>query len=316
MKRSPKVSVLIPCYNAEKYIGETLESVFRQTWPEIEVVVVDDGSTDESAEVVRSFARPNLRLIQQPNRGQTAALNACCSEASGDFVQYLDADDLIEPDKIALQVERLRDSPRCIASAEWGRFYQTPLETRFCEEPVWRDLAPIDWLVLSRAEGLGMMLPALWLLPMPVVRAIGPWCDDLTLNNDAEYFTRALLASDGILFCPGARCHYRSGVPGSLSGTRSKRALASGFKVLDLCEGYIRAVEDSERVRRGFALNWQHFAHFAYPYDRLTATQALERARSLHAVRIRPGGGFRFRALSRIVGWRTARVLQVASGRP
>src|ERR1700688_2815435 len=113
----PKVSVLIPCYNAEKYVGETLESVFRQTWPELEVIVVDDGSTDGSAAVVRSFARPNLRLIQQANRGQTGALNVCCSQATGDFVQYLDADDLIDPDKIALQVERLRSAPRCIASA-------------------------------------------------------------------------------------------------------------------------------------------------------------------------------------------------------
>ena len=56
----PKVSVLIPCYNAEKYVGETLESVFRQTWPNIEVIVVDDGSTDSSARVIRSFGRPNL----------------------------------------------------------------------------------------------------------------------------------------------------------------------------------------------------------------------------------------------------------------
>src|SRR5579862_6606561 len=102
--RFPKVSVLIPCYNAEKWVGETLESVFRQTWPEIEVIVVDDGSTDRSVDVVRSFARPNLRLIQQANRGSTAARNVCCKHAVGDYIHYLDADDLIEPDKIALQM--------------------------------------------------------------------------------------------------------------------------------------------------------------------------------------------------------------------
>jgi glycosyltransferase involved in cell wall biosynthesis len=309
----PLVSVLIPCYNAEKYVGETLESVFRQSWPDIEVIVVDDGSTDRSAAVIRSFARPNLRLIRQENRGQTAALNVCCSQATGDYVQYLDADDLIEPDKIARQMERLRAAPRCIGSAEWGRFSRTPRETRFQREPVWRDLRPIDWLTLS---GFVMMFPALWLIPMPIVRAIGPWREDLTLNNDAEYFTRALLASDSVLFCPGARCHYRSGIVGSLSGTRSLGALASKFKVLDLCESYVRAAEDSERVRRCFALSWQQFAHFSYPYDCPIATRALERAGALHPVRIRPDGGLRFRALSRMIGWRTARVLQVRSGRP
>jgi len=308
----PKVSVLIPCYNAEKYVGETLESVFRQTWPAIEVIVVDDGSTDGSAAVVRSFARPNLRFIQQSNRGSTAARNACCSQATGDFVQYLDADDLIEPDKIALQMERLRDAPRCIASSEWGRFKRSPAETIFQAQPYWADSDPIDWLVLS---GLGTMLTALWLIPMQTVRAVGPWNEGLSLADDAEYFTRVVLASERVIFCPGSRFHYRSGIPGSLSGSKSPRALASQFKVLDLCEGYIRAVEDSERVRRVFALNWQHLAHFAYPYDRAIASQALERAHALHPIRIRPDGGMRFRALSRIIGWRAARALQVASGR-
>jgi glycosyltransferase involved in cell wall biosynthesis len=309
----PKVSVLIPCYNAEKYVGETLESVFRQAWPELEVIVVDDGSTDGSADVVRSFARPNLRLIQQANRGQTAALNVCCSHATGEFVQYLDADDLIDPEKIALQMARLQDAPRCIATAEWGRFHRTPQETQFKEEPVWRDLSPIDWLAISR---LRMMFPALWLLPMSIVRTIGTWREDLTLNNDAEYFTRAVLAAERVLFCAGARCHYRSGIPGSLSGSRTPRHFASQFTVLDLCESYIRAVEDSERVRRGFAVNWQEMAHYAYPYDQAVATRALDRAKALHPIRTRPDGGLRFRAMSRIIGWRAARVLQVRSGRP
>jgi glycosyltransferase involved in cell wall biosynthesis len=309
----PKVSVLIPCHNAEKYVGETLESVFRQTWPEIEVVVVDDGSTDGSAAVVRSFARPNLRLIQQSNRGSTATRNVCCTHATGEFVQYLDADDLIEPDKITLQMDRLRNAPGCIACAEWGRFYRSPQETQFRNEAHWRDLSSIDWLVASR---LGMMFPALWLIPIAIVRAIGPWNEDLSLADDAEYFTRAVLASERVLFCAGARCHYRSGIPGSLSGSRTPRHFASQFKVLDLCESYIRAVEDSERVRRCFAINWQQMAHFTYPYDQVVAARALERAKALHPIQTRPGGGLRFRAMSRVIGWRAARVLQVRSGKP
>lgn len=309
----PRVSVLIPCYNAEKYIGETLESVFRQTWPEIEIIVVDDGSTDRSADIIRFLARPNLRLIQQENRGQTAALNVCCSHATGDFVQYLDADDLIDPDKITLQVQRLQESPACVASAEWGRFYRTAREAKFDKEAVWQDLDPIDWLAMSE---LRMIFPALWLIPMQIIHAIGPWREDLTLNNDAEYFTRALLASAGVRFCAGARCRYRSGIEGSLSGTRSSKALRSRFRVLELCESYLRTAEDSERIKRCLALNWQQFAHFAYPYDRILAEGALERAYALHPVRVRPGGGARFRTLSKIIGWRAARVLQVHSGRP
>jgi glycosyltransferase involved in cell wall biosynthesis len=266
--------------------------------------------------VVRSFVRPNLQVVEQENRGQTAALNVCLARASGDFVQYLDADDLIEPEKIERQVIRLAEHPRCIASSEWGRFSRSSQETRFDPETVWRDLDPIDWLALSRADGLGMMFPAIWLIPMDIVRKVRPWMEELTLNNDAEYFTRILLAAERVLFCTGARCHYRSSLPGSLSGRKSPSAWASQFRVLELCESYVRACEDSERVRRGFALSWQHVAHASYPYDPGLAERALARARALHPVVIRPGGGPAFAVVSRVVGWRAARRLQVASGRP
>jgi glycosyltransferase involved in cell wall biosynthesis len=313
---APTVSVVIPCFNAGKFIGETLESVYRQIWQDIEIIVVDDGSTDDSAAVIERMARPTLRLFRQANRGQTAALNAGLAHATGAFVQYLDADDLIGPDKIALQMARLQNQPRSVASAEWGRFYDRPENIRLNPEPVWRDMAPVDWLADSRAEGLGMMFPALWLIPMETVRAVGPWAEELTLNNDAEYFTRILLASGRVLFCEGARCHYRSGISGSLSGRKSPAAWRSQFRVTSLCEQYVRAREDSERVRRGFALSWQHLAHGCYPYDRAMAEAAMERARALHPVSIRPDGGATFRAVSQILGWRLARRLQVASGRP
>ena len=312
----PLVSVLIPCYNAEKYIGETLESVFQQTWQNIEVIVVDDGSKDNSAEVIRSFRDRRLKLIQQTNRGSTATRNTCLSQATGDFIQYLDADDLLAPNKIELQMTRLVGAPHSVASAEWARFYTSSDEARFVAESVWRDLDPLDWLAESRSGGLGMMQPGIWLIPTSIVRAAGPWREDLSLDDDAEYFTRVLLAADHVLFCPGARCYYRSGLMGSLSGRKTPAGWASQVRVLELCEEYVRAREDSDRVRRGFALSWQHVAHASYPYHRTTAKYALKRARALHSVAIKPDGGPTFHVILRLLGWRLARMLQVASGRP
>jgi glycosyltransferase involved in cell wall biosynthesis len=311
---APLVSVLIPCFNAEKYIGGTLDSVFRQTWPEIEVIVVNDGSTDRSLDEINRFASPRLTVLDQENRGQTAALNAALSRARGDFIQYLDADDLISPNKVEVQLERLINRPRCVATAAWGRFQGHPDDVRFQRETVSRDLAAIEWLALSRYDALAMMFPALWLVPRPLAMEAGPWHEELTLNNDAEYFTRVLLRSEAVLFCEEARCYYRV-VPGSLSGHKSPAAWRSQFKVIDLCERYVRTREDSDRIRYGFAQSWQHLAHGCFPYDSALAEAALARARSLHAVRIRPNGGFRFRVLSRLIGWRAARRLQVASGR-
>lgn len=311
-----KVSVIIPCYNAARYVGETLESVQRQTWANLEVVVVDDGSTDDSVRIIETFEGLNLILVRQTNRGQTAALNAGLAHATGDFVQYLDADDLIDPDKIAIQMARLADAPGCVASARWGRFYGRPEDTRFETETVSRDFGSLDWLVESRANGLGMMFPALWLIPMSIARAVGPWREDLTLNNDAEYFTRVLLAAERVLFCEGARCRYRSGISGSLSGRKTPAHWASQAKVIELCQQYVLAKGDGERARRGFSLSWQHLAHACYPYDRLLAERALRQAHALHPETIQPRGGPTFMILSRLIGWRAARRLQVAGGWP
>ena len=96
-----------------------------------------------------------------------------------------------------------------------------------------------------------------------MARAAGPWNERLSLNDDGEYFTRVALAAERVLFCEGARCRYRSGIAGSLSGSRN---WTSGSAALALCEQHMREREDSERVRRGFALAWQHLAHACHPY--------------------------------------------------
>lgn len=311
----PLVSILIPCYNAERWIAQTLESAFAQSWPNIEVIVVDDGSTDQSADVLATFVSRGLKIVSQPNRGQTAALNRCLKEARGEFIQYLDADDILAPDKIERQMRRLQMNLDCIAMAEWARFRDDPQSAVFESYPCWQDLLPVDWLVADWKDGGGMMYPAMWLLPRSIVDSIGPWREDLTLINDTEYFTRAVLASRHVLFSEGARTYYRSGIAGSLSGLKSRKGWQSQFKVIDLCQSYLLAREESDRTRRVCAMLWQRFAHAVYPYDKTLANQALDRALQIHQVRLTPEGGPRFRLASHLLGWKLSRILQKWSGR-
>ena len=204
---APLVSVLIPCWNAERTIGETLESVLAQTWPNVEIIVVDDGSTDGSAGVVERFASLGVRLFRQANRGQTAALNACLEHARGEFIQYLDADDVIDPRaRSSRQMWRLaRARPGCVASAEWGRLCGSIGTTRLDPEPVRRGLSTqLDWLALSRAEGLGMMRPALWLIPTrPSFESAGP-CGTRRSNSRGRrcriFHAGACLTAERVLF--------------------------------------------------------------------------------------------------------------------
>ena len=309
------VSVLIPCYNAERWLGETLESVFRQSWKNLEVIVVDDGSKDNSCKVVETIQSPRLKLIRQSNCGAAVARNRALNASRGEFIQYIDADDLLNQKKIELQMERLIRAPDCLAMAEWARFYGDPDEAVFGPDPTWRDMGPVDWLVNNWESGAGMMYPAMWLVPRKVVNLAGSWDPSFTLADDTEYFARVVLAARRILFCEGARSYYRSGISGSLSGLKSRSGWESQFAVLEACERYLLDREDSDRTRRACAMLWQRFAHGSYPHHRTLANRALARSKALHAATIEPEGGPAFRMVSRLFGWKVARLAQRLSGR-
>jgi len=105
----PLVSILIPAYNAEKWIAYTLQSAVAQTWPRKEIIVVDDGSRDRTAEVVRGFASKGVAVLSTENRGLLAAQNHGFQFCQGDYIQWLDADDLLAPDKIERQLAALQE---------------------------------------------------------------------------------------------------------------------------------------------------------------------------------------------------------------
>jgi glycosyltransferase involved in cell wall biosynthesis len=102
-----KVSIIIPAYNAEKWIGETLESALAQTWSRKEVIVVDDGSRDNTLSVAQGLASAKVKVLRQDNAGASAARNRGLALAQGELIQFLDADDLLAPDKVARQMQTL-----------------------------------------------------------------------------------------------------------------------------------------------------------------------------------------------------------------
>lgn len=106
-----KVSVLIPVYNGSKYIGAAIESVLAQTFQDIEVIVIDDGSSDGTAAVVNRYE--HVRYVYQNHSGVSAARNRALKEASCELIDFLDADDLMYPDKLEKQVAYMDDNPEC-----------------------------------------------------------------------------------------------------------------------------------------------------------------------------------------------------------
>src|SRR5579862_1211131 len=122
---NPLVSILIPAYNAEEWIVDTLQSALAQSWARKEIIVVDDGSRDRTAEVARRFASKEVTVVSIQNQGAAAARNHAMRLAQGDYIQWLDADDLLAPDKIKCQLAGLResDSNRVLLSGPWAHFY-------------------------------------------------------------------------------------------------------------------------------------------------------------------------------------------------
>src|SRR5580692_5694215 len=105
----PLVSILIPAYNAEKWLGYTLKSAVAQTWQRKEIIVVDDGSTDGTAELAKRFASKDVKVVSTPNQGLSGAVNHAIQLSQGDYIQELDSDDLLSPDKIETQLAGLRE---------------------------------------------------------------------------------------------------------------------------------------------------------------------------------------------------------------
>src|SRR5215813_13975286 len=101
----PLVSVLIPAYNAASSVAATLESAIGQTWPRKEIIVIDDGSTDRTLDILQRFESKDVRIITQDNQGAAATRNRLFSLSQGDYIQWLDADDLLAPHKISSQLD-------------------------------------------------------------------------------------------------------------------------------------------------------------------------------------------------------------------
>lgn len=311
----PLVSICMPCHNAAPWLAAALDSVFTQTWPNLEVILVDDGSTDGSLAIARKYESRGLRIITQTNQGQCAACNHALRLARGDFIKFFDADDLLSPDAIARQMERLMEAPGHLAYGEWARFHADPAEAEFTPRTGWHDAAPVDWLVETWNDAQPMMQCGQFLIPRLLVEKTGGWDERLSLINDFEFFSRLTVASRGIVFTPGARLYYRSGLPGSLSATRSARAWESAFLSLTTGTAHLLRAEESERTRRAAAAILQGLVFEMYP-NRPDLVRSLEhQIATLGGSPLPPLGGRGFQLARRLVGWKAARWLQLWSGK-
>jgi glycosyltransferase involved in cell wall biosynthesis len=263
----PLVSILIPAYNAEEWITESLQSAIAQTWPRKEIIVVDDGSRDRTAEVARRFTSKEVKVVSTANQGLSGAVNHAFQLCQGDYIQELDSDDLLSPDKIERQFAALRegDSKRILLSSPWAYFRYRPERARFVANSLWHDLSPVEWLLRKMGENLHMQ-NATWLVSRELAEAAGPWDTTLQYDQDGEYFARVLVASEGTRFVPEGRILYRVRGSNRISYIgNSDNKKNSLFRSMKLHIQYLRSLEESERVRTACLIYMQNWYHNFYP---------------------------------------------------
>lgn len=308
---APLISICMPVYNAAAYIKDSIQSILAQTYSRWELIVVNDGSTDGTERILNAFIDERIKVFYQKNKGQSAAANQAFNLSVGEYIKFFDADDLLSPNFLAAQINRLAKNPDCIVSAQWGRFYDDNLDTfKLNPETVWRDISPDEWLVTAWMDAQPMMQCALWLIPRNTLHLSGLWDEKLSLINDFEFFSRVLLNSKKVLFEPEATLYYRSGLKGSLSGIKTRASAESAFLAIKSAYSLLLKYRNDAKAQLACSNIWQNFIYEIYPNHSDLITDAKANLALLPKPTLSyPCGGYT-KIAKQLIGWKATKRLK------
>jgi glycosyltransferase involved in cell wall biosynthesis len=306
----------MPCHNAEKYVGEAIESVLNQTYKNIELIVVNDSSSDRSGEVLEKYRGRGVKVITERCGSASKARNRAFRQARGKYIKFFDADDLISSEMIERQVKSLNGKQDSVAMSEWGRFYNDDIRSfKINPQSCWKTTKGIDWLIEALMDAQPMMQAGMFLIPSELAKKTGPWVEIKSPNDDFEYFCRLLSDARQVKFVPGTTLYYRSGIAKSLSqkNDRTSQKYFSEFIVRGVF--HILAKNKSPKSKAACANMCQHVVYSLYPFYP-EARKALQNiVESCGGSTIEPMGGRYFNLLRPFIGWKMARILQKAVGK-
>lgn len=260
----PLVSVCIPMYNVELYIEETITRLKQQTYPNIEIVIVDDHSTDKSYLLARQFVSERIHLYRNPKKGGNAARNYAFQMSHGDYIKFLDADDCMTDELIEKQLKVLLESgtKSSLVYSPFKRLFSNG-EIVMEERKTCMDYAPgIELLMAMRINSESNVIHS-YLLSRELAVRVGDWDENIWRLQDTEYFARALSLSDKALFLPDEYAIYRMSDNGVHAHTTHKA-------ILSVLEVYIReakmvlAYKDSMDLRELYSVYYGNAVYRNY----------------------------------------------------
>ena len=302
-----RISVVIPCFNARTWISATLDSVFEQAVPDLDVIVVDDGSTDGSGQLVAE-AFPGVRLVRTDNGGASRARNVGTALARGQFIQYLDADDLLAPGKLQAQLRLLVGTHADIAYGDWQALQTGP------------DGMPLPGRLVARAiEGEADVAlltefwcpPAAYLFRRTIVERVGGWDEQQSVVEDVRFVLACALHGASFAYGPDVVASYRVHSSDSLS-TRDPAEFSRGcLRNAVMAEEWWNSRGGLTRSRSAALVHaYGYVARASYGRDEATfnrAYTALERLQPGYT----PAHPWHLALASRVVGYKSAEALAV-----
>ena len=305
--KSPLISICIPAYNCANYIKETLICICSQNYENIEIILVNDGSTDNTGDIASRIYDKRIKIINVTNGGASRARNIALQHAKGTYIVFFDADDYIYPNFITTQIEFIKEDEESIVMSGWGRFYNNDITTFKLENNPQNPFTFYDWIVKYWRAGNAMTNPGRALIPKRVIEQAGLWNQQLTLNDDFDFFARIFRSSSKIYFNNNSALLYRSGING-LSNTKDIKGFESLFS--STSAGINQALSEypnEEEIKHSCANILQLFVYTAYPTYPKLVKEGESLIKDLGGSDLTFPSGKITQFISKIIGWKNAK---------
>lgn len=303
---NPLVSFLIPLYNAEQFVQGTILSCLSQSYGNVEVIVVDDHSTDKSLELARKYEKERVHIYQNPKKGGNAARNYAFQMSKGEYVKFLDADDYCSPQMVEHQMERMmRDGTQdSVVFSPVRMYYADKDQWLIPPHSIEKDYTPGIELLVDIWRGKGWRVPHCHLMHRSLVEKAGMWDESVLKNQDGEFFARVYAASDCALSVPDEYAvwvQHESGV----HAAKALKAVNSAASTLGMIAKILLDYRDDDEMRyncnrylgtflyENYADVPQMLPHFNHVYQELGLNPFLPQRRIL-------------KILQALMGWKLA----------
>ena len=241
------VSIIIPTFNRAYILKDTLESVLAQTYANWECLIIDDGSTDLTIEIIENYIKldTRFRLLYRPSeriKGASTCRNVGLENSKGEFIQFLDSDDIMSSNKLEEQVKLLSiTNELAIATCKWGRFIKEMDDSvNFENFEAYNNFDDVPIFLEALSKSKGYFPIHAYLFKKELIKKSGLWNENLSLNDDTEFIIRVLCNSDVIYFTENTRVYYRWTKESNISSYNDYQKVDDAINSWKLIELYLK----------------------------------------------------------------------------